>query len=80
MSSICNYLFRVFITNLRSIFHQRSPSSNYAQLETSHYQHGIPGIPTDGKVVLLKNSCNGAQLYLTGTNHFSKQSAETVKE
>ncbi|RZC66052.1 hypothetical protein C5167_009740 [Papaver somniferum] len=82
MSSICNYLFRIFITNLRSIFHQKcqSPSSDYAQLETSHYQHGIPGIPTDGKVVLLKNSSNGALLYLIGTAHGSKQSAETVKE
>ncbi|KAI3866671.1 hypothetical protein MKX03_034861, partial [Papaver bracteatum] len=80
MSSIFNYLFRVFITNLRSIFHQKSPSSDYAQPETSHYQHGIPGIPTDGKVVLLKNSSNAAQIYLVGTNHISKQSAETVKE
>ncbi|KAI3871816.1 hypothetical protein MKW92_026296 [Papaver armeniacum] len=78
MSSICNYLFRVFITNLRSIFHQRSPSSYYAQLETSHYQHGIPGIPS--KVVLLMNSNNGALVYLIGTVHGSKKSVETVKE
>ncbi|RZC66050.1 hypothetical protein C5167_009746 [Papaver somniferum] len=67
-----------FITNLRSIFHRRPSSS--AQLETSHYQHGIPGIPTDGKVVLLKNSSNGALLYLIGTVHGSVQGAETVKE
>ncbi|KAI3973668.1 hypothetical protein MKW92_050653 [Papaver armeniacum] len=78
MIFICNYLFRVFITNLRSIFHRRRPSSS-AQDET-HYQHGIPGIPTDGKVVLLKNSSNGAQIYLIGTVHGSEQSAETVKE
>ncbi|KAI3871631.1 hypothetical protein MKW92_025389 [Papaver armeniacum] len=77
MIFICNYLFRVFITNLRSIFHRRPSSS--AQDET-HYQHGIPGIPTDGKVVLLKNSNNGAQIYLVGTVHGSEQSAETVKE
>ncbi|XP_026430988.1 uncharacterized protein LOC113328101 isoform X3 [Papaver somniferum] len=78
MIFICNYLFRVFITNLRSIFHRRPSSS--AQLETTHYQHGIPGIPTDGKVVLLKNSSNGALVYLIGTVHGSEQSAETVKE
>ncbi|XP_026393148.1 traB domain-containing protein-like [Papaver somniferum] len=78
MIFICNYLFRGFITNLRSIFHRRPSSS--AQLETSHYQHGIPGIPTDGKVVLLKNSSNGALLYLIGTVHGSVQGAETVKE
>ncbi|KAI3871813.1 hypothetical protein MKW92_026293 [Papaver armeniacum] len=77
MIFICNYLFRVFITNLRSIFHRRPSSS--AQDET-HYQHGIPGIPTDGKVVLLKNSNNGAQIYLVGTVHGSEQSAEIVKE
>ncbi|KAI3862480.1 hypothetical protein MKX03_011568, partial [Papaver bracteatum] len=63
-------LLRVSATNL---------SSQSVQDETSHYQHGIPGIPTDGKVVLLKNSNNGALLYLVGTNHHSKHSAETVK-
>ncbi|KAI3867268.1 hypothetical protein MKW98_001702 [Papaver atlanticum] len=64
-------LLRVSATNL---------SRQSEQDETSHYQHGIPGIPTDGKVVLLKNSNNGALLYLVGTNHHSKHSAETVKK
>ncbi|KAI3895548.1 hypothetical protein MKW92_009174 [Papaver armeniacum] len=59
--------------------HQQ-PSSSSAQHETSHYLHGIPGIPIDGKVVLLNNSNNGAQIYLVGTCHVSKQSAETVKK
>ncbi|KAI3871810.1 hypothetical protein MKW92_026290, partial [Papaver armeniacum] len=35
------------------------PPSSTTQDDTSHYQHGIPGIPTDGKVVLLNNSNNG---------------------
>ncbi|KAI3906832.1 hypothetical protein MKW92_010647 [Papaver armeniacum] len=48
--------------------------------DVSHYQHGIPGIPTDGKVLLLKNSKLGSEVYLVGTNHISKQSAETVKK
>ncbi|XP_026449321.1 uncharacterized protein LOC113349562 isoform X2 [Papaver somniferum] len=48
--------------------------------DVSHYQHGIPGIPTDGKVVLLKNSKLGSEAYLVGTNHISKHSAETVKK
>ncbi|KAI3877292.1 hypothetical protein MKX03_024227, partial [Papaver bracteatum] len=69
-SSIYDDPFRVSVTNL---------SHQSAQDET-HYQHGIPGIPTDGKVVLLKNSNNGAQIYLVGTNHFSKQSAQLVKK
>ncbi|KAI3877287.1 hypothetical protein MKX03_024222 [Papaver bracteatum] len=82
-SSIYNYLLRVFKKKSRCVCHERpssSSSSSSAQDETSHYQHGIPGIPTDGKVVLLKNSNNGAQIYLIGTNHVSKQSAETVKK
>ncbi|KAI3877288.1 hypothetical protein MKX03_024223, partial [Papaver bracteatum] len=74
-SSIFNNLLRVSITNLvNGIPHK--PFS-YAR---DHYQHGIPGIPTDGKVVRLKNSYNGAQLYLIGTVHVSKKSAETVKK
>ncbi|KAI3944239.1 hypothetical protein MKW98_016469 [Papaver atlanticum] len=48
--------------------------------DTSHYQHGIPGIPTDGKVVVLKNSKFNSEVYLVGTVHISKQSAETVKK
>ncbi|KAI3878330.1 hypothetical protein MKX03_021790, partial [Papaver bracteatum] len=48
--------------------------------DANHYQHGIPGIPTDGKVVLLKNSKLGSEIYLVGTNHISKHSAETVKK
>ncbi|KAI3871809.1 hypothetical protein MKW92_026289 [Papaver armeniacum] len=74
-SSIYNKLLRFSLTNLRSVF----PPSSSEQDET-HYQHGIPGIPTDGKVVLLKNSNNGAQIYLVGTVHISEQSAETVKK
>ncbi|KAI3945686.1 hypothetical protein MKW98_022960 [Papaver atlanticum] len=77
-SCIYNYLLRVFSTNSRRTCYEQ-PSSSSAQDET-HYQHGIPGIPTDGKVVLLKNSNNGAQIYLIGTCHVSKQSAETVKK
>ncbi|RZC44180.1 hypothetical protein C5167_037126 [Papaver somniferum] len=70
-SSICDDPLRVSITNL---------SHQSTQDETSHYQHGIPGIPTDGKVVLLKNSNNGAQIYLVGTVHIRKESAEIVKK
>ncbi|KAI3877286.1 hypothetical protein MKX03_024221, partial [Papaver bracteatum] len=77
-SSIYNKLLRVFKNKSRKSHEQ--PSSSSAQDETSHYQHGIPGIPTDGKVVLLKNSNNGAQVYIVGTIHISKQSAETVKK
>ncbi|KAI3886550.1 hypothetical protein MKW92_027285 [Papaver armeniacum] len=77
-SCIYNYLLRVFKKKSRCVCHEQ-PSSSPAQDET-HYQHGIPGIPTDGKVVLLTNSINGTQIYLIGTNHVSKQSAETVKK
>ncbi|KAI3871811.1 hypothetical protein MKW92_026291 [Papaver armeniacum] len=77
-SCIYNYLLRVFKKKSRCVCHEQ-PSSSSAQDET-HYQHGIPGIPTDGKVVLLTNSINGTQIYLIGTNHVSKQSAETVKK
>ncbi|XP_026413104.1 traB domain-containing protein-like [Papaver somniferum] len=52
----------------------------YDDDDTSHYQHGIPGIPTDGKVVLLKNSKLKSNVYLVGTNHMSKESADTVKK
>ncbi|MCL7031484.1 hypothetical protein MKW94_008818, partial [Papaver nudicaule] len=45
-----------------------------------HYNHGIPGIPVDGKVVLLNNSKNGSQTYLVGTFHESIGSANTVKK
>ncbi|KAI3877293.1 hypothetical protein MKX03_024228, partial [Papaver bracteatum] len=72
---IYNYLLRVFSTKSTSTCHQQ-PSSEEED-DTSHYQHGIP---TDGKVVLLWNSSNGAQIYLVGTVHVSKQSAETVKK
>ncbi|XP_026390377.1 traB domain-containing protein-like [Papaver somniferum] len=77
-SSTCNNLLRVFKKKSRKSHQQ--PSSSSAENEPSHYQHGIPGIPTDGKVVLLMNSSNGAQIYLIGTLHGSKQSAETVKK
>ncbi|KAI3877284.1 hypothetical protein MKX03_024219 [Papaver bracteatum] len=75
-SSIYSNLLRFSLTHLTSII---TPSSS-TQDVTSHYQHGIPGIPTDGKVFILKNSYNGAQFYLIGTNHVSKQSVETVKK
>ncbi|KAI3942851.1 hypothetical protein MKX01_034705, partial [Papaver californicum] len=48
--------------------------------DESHYHHGIPGIPTDVKLVLLKNSSNGSQLYLFGTNPAYRESARTVKK
>ncbi|MCL7029361.1 hypothetical protein MKW94_001821 [Papaver nudicaule] len=48
--------------------------------DQTHYQHGIPGIPTNGKVVLLKNSNTGSQVYLVGTNHTSKESPQIVKK
>ncbi|KAI3834492.1 hypothetical protein MKW92_011365 [Papaver armeniacum] len=71
-------LLRVFKKKSRKS-HQQPSSSSSAQDET-HYQHDIPGIPIDGRVVLLKNSYNGAQLYLIGAVHGSNQSAETVKK
>ncbi|KAI3871629.1 hypothetical protein MKW92_025387 [Papaver armeniacum] len=71
-------LLRVFKKKSRKSHEQQPSSSSTAQDET-HYQHGIPGIPTDGKVVLLNNSTNGAQIYLIGTLHGSNQSAEIVK-
>ncbi|KAI3944237.1 hypothetical protein MKW98_016467 [Papaver atlanticum] len=48
--------------------------------DANPYEHGIPGIPTDGKVVLLKNSKLGSEVYLVGTVHISEQSAETVRK
>ncbi|KAI3871814.1 hypothetical protein MKW92_026294 [Papaver armeniacum] len=71
-------LLRVFKKKSRKS-HEQPSSSSSAQDET-HYQHDIPGIPIDGRVVLLKNSYNGAQLYLIGAVHGSNQSAETVKK
>ncbi|KAI3959342.1 hypothetical protein MKW98_018932 [Papaver atlanticum] len=46
----------------------------------NHYQHDLPGIPNDGKVVLLNNSMTGSQVYLVGTIHVSKESSDTVKK
>ncbi|KAI3871815.1 hypothetical protein MKW92_026295 [Papaver armeniacum] len=71
-------LLRVFKKKSRKN-HQQQPSSSSTAQDETHYQHGIPGIPTDGKVVLLNNSTNGAQIYLIGAVHGSNQSAETVK-
>ncbi|KAI3945677.1 hypothetical protein MKW98_022951 [Papaver atlanticum] len=81
MSSIFNRLVRVStLTNQRS-------GNRYCLLQhvkwchdETHYQHGIPGIPTDGKVVLLKNSNTGSQIYLVGTCHVSKESPQLVKK
>ncbi|MCL7033346.1 hypothetical protein MKW94_013560 [Papaver nudicaule] len=56
------------------------PQSSYHRIDQTHYQHGIPGIPTDGKVVLLKNSNTGSQVYLVGTCHVSKESPQLVKK
>ncbi|KAI3871817.1 hypothetical protein MKW92_026297 [Papaver armeniacum] len=84
MSSIFNRLVRVSstLTNLKT---QRA--AHYCLLQhvklyhgESHYQHGIPGIPTDGKLVLLKNSDTGSQLYLFGTNPAYRESARTIKK
>ncbi|MCL7042247.1 hypothetical protein MKW94_024205 [Papaver nudicaule] len=69
MSSIFSRLTRVSLVN-----------SFTTRRRSFHYQHGIPGIPTDGKVVLLKNSCNGAQVHLVGTVHRTKETTETVKK
>ncbi|KAI3914186.1 hypothetical protein MKW92_002779 [Papaver armeniacum] len=83
MSSIFSHLLRVSLvssfTTQRASFYQPSSSSTSSG-QQDHYQHGIPGIPNDGKVVLLKNSSNGAQVYLVGTVHFSKQTTQTVKK
>ncbi|KAI3914185.1 hypothetical protein MKW92_002778, partial [Papaver armeniacum] len=80
MSSIFSHLIRVSLvssfTTQRTNFYQKSSSSG----QPDHYQHGIPGIPSDGKVVLLKNSSNGSQVYLVGTVHYSKESTQTVKK
>ncbi|KAI3856206.1 hypothetical protein MKX03_027788 [Papaver bracteatum] len=82
MSSIFSHLIRVSLvssfTTQRTSFYQ--PSSSSYSGKQDHYQHGIPGIPNDGKVVLLKNSSNGSQMYLVGTVHYSKESTQTVKK
>ncbi|KAI3914653.1 hypothetical protein MKW92_006726 [Papaver armeniacum] len=46
----------------------------------NNYPHDLPGIPNDGKVVLLNNSKTGSQVYLVGTIHVSQESADTVKK
>ncbi|MCL7021420.1 hypothetical protein MKW94_019315, partial [Papaver nudicaule] len=56
------------------------PQSSYHRTDETHYQHGIPGIPTDGKVVLLRNSNTGSQVYLVGVCHVSKESPQLVKK
>ncbi|KAI3856204.1 hypothetical protein MKX03_027786 [Papaver bracteatum] len=80
MSSIFSHLIRVSLvssfTTQRTSFYQKSSSSGHPD----HYQHGIPGTPSDGKVVLLKNSTNGSQVYLVGTVHYCKESTQTVKK
>ncbi|KAI3926157.1 hypothetical protein MKW98_028293, partial [Papaver atlanticum] len=80
MSSIFSHLIRVSLvrsfTTQRISFHQLSSYSG----QPDHYQHGIPGIPNDEKVVLLKNSSNGAQVYLVGTVHRYKETTQTVKK
>ncbi|MCL7024608.1 hypothetical protein MKW94_023742 [Papaver nudicaule] len=74
LSSIFNG-FRLFFPNLGA-----TSSVHDDDDDTKLYQHGIPGIPTDGKVALLKNSKLKSLVYLIGTVHISKQSAETVKK
>ncbi|KAI3856205.1 hypothetical protein MKX03_027787, partial [Papaver bracteatum] len=84
MSSIFSHLIRVSLvssfTTQRTSFYQKSSSSSTSSGKHDHYQHGIPGIPTDGKVVLLKNSNNGAQVYLVGTIHYYEPTTQTVKK
>ncbi|KAI3899972.1 hypothetical protein MKW92_040463, partial [Papaver armeniacum] len=84
MSSIFSHLIRVSLvssfTTQRTSFYQPSPSSSTSSGKQDRYQHGIPGIPNDGKVVLLKNSSNGAQVYLVGTIHYYKESTQIVKK
>ncbi|MCL7037123.1 hypothetical protein MKW94_004831 [Papaver nudicaule] len=59
--------------------HQQTSSSSSSSAQDP-YQHGIPEIPTDGRVVLLQNSKTGALVYLVGTVHVCKESAELVKK
>lgn len=40
----------------------------------------IKNAPSDGTVVSLKNESNGAELYLIGTSHISKQSVAEVRD
>ncbi|KAI3926149.1 hypothetical protein MKW98_028285 [Papaver atlanticum] len=79
MSSIFSRLIRVSLvssfTTQRTSFYQHSSSR-----QQDHYQHGIPGIPNDGKVVLLRNSSNGSQVYLIGVVHDYKETTQTVKK
>ncbi|KAI3926154.1 hypothetical protein MKW98_028290 [Papaver atlanticum] len=85
MSSIFSHLIRVslvssFTTQRTSFYQPSSSSSSTSSGKHDHYQHGIPGIPSDGKVVLLKNSSTGAQVYLVGTIHYYKESTQIVKK
>ncbi|KAI3945694.1 hypothetical protein MKW98_022968 [Papaver atlanticum] len=91
MSGIYNHLVRVFGKNSRNERPSSEEEDDQSRLielteiqtnenEPGHYQQGIPGIPTNGKVVLLRNSITGALLYLIGTVHGSEQSAATVKQ
>ncbi|KAI3945680.1 hypothetical protein MKW98_022954 [Papaver atlanticum] len=85
MSSILNLLVRVSTsTNARSTTTKSARYSQFIQVklyhDENHYQHGVPGIPTNGKLVLLRNSNNGSQLYLLGTNPAYRESARTVKK
>ncbi|KAI3926156.1 hypothetical protein MKW98_028292, partial [Papaver atlanticum] len=80
MSSAFSRLIRVPLirsfTAQRISYHQLSSFSG----QHDHYQHGIPEIPSDGKVVLLKNSSNGSQVYLVGIIHDYKETTQTVKK
>ncbi|RZC66053.1 hypothetical protein C5167_009739 [Papaver somniferum] len=86
MSSIFNLLVRVStLTNAGSTTTTKTARfSQFIQVklyhDETHYQHGVPGIPTDGKLVLLRNSNNGSQLYLLGTNPAYRESARTIKK
>lgn len=40
----------------------------------------LKNAPSDGTVVYLKNESNGAELYLIGTSHISKQSVAEVRD
>ncbi|OVA16867.1 hypothetical protein BVC80_1231g15 [Macleaya cordata] len=82
MSALFCRLIRVSLKNFTTKRAGFSPS--YSRLIFLHdhvkWCHGLPGIPNDGKVVRLKNSATGSELYLVGTCHFSQKSAETVKK
>ncbi|XP_059075713.1 uncharacterized protein LOC131061159 isoform X2 [Cryptomeria japonica] len=45
-----------------------------------NWRRGLHGLPQDGSVICLRNSVNGAEVYLVGTCHVSEKSAQLVKQ